>query len=290
MSLHVAQCPCTPFPHCGRSLGRRLRGRTRSRGMGAPNWLWCAALAASVCGSGCATSPWNVASATANAATGTAVAASPPGTAAAPPTTATAPPSATAAPATPATVAGAPGTVQQAADTARNSPAAATSPAASARPDPRVVEDLVAQIAKHNALDPAATARLTQDLLQMDQAWCLAMSRVFQANLAFQRQNAERERRAAAGENQVSASSADSTSSAAPMPNGSSGADLSTSRNSPTVGAQEAAAERTAAQTIPPAPKLSQTPELLPKDSQTSAGEATITIVDDRPTPKSTHS
>jgi len=109
----------------------------------------------------------------------------------------------------------------------------------------------------------------------MDQAWCLAMSRVFQANLAFQRQNAERERRAAAGENQVSASSADSTSSAAPMPNGSSGADLSTSRNSPTVGAQEAAAERTAAQTIPPAPKLSQTPELLPKDSQTSAGEAT---------------
>ena len=73
----------------------------------------------------------------------------------------------------------------------------ATRGAIAQKPDPRAVDELVARIAERESLDPAAKAKLADDLRQTDPALWPALMQYFQAAVAYRRQVAERELSAA---------------------------------------------------------------------------------------------
>jgi hypothetical protein len=65
------------------------------------------------------------------------------------------------------------------------------------KPDSRAVDELVARIAERESLDPAAKAKLADDLRQTDPALWPALMQCFEAALAYRRRAAERELTAA---------------------------------------------------------------------------------------------
>jgi hypothetical protein len=136
-------------------------------------------------------------------------------------------------------------------------PAATPSPAVSRaattqKPDPKEVDELVAQL----SLDAAGKAKLTEDLMRTDPALWPAVKQSFQATLAYQRQSERRGAVAAA----VSKPSTSDTAAedAAPPPAADSAPARGRSRQK-TTPAPEAnlAAERTASQAPSPAPSNS---------------------------------
>ncbi len=147
----------------------------------------------------------------------------------------------------------------------------ANSPAQPPGPDPRAIDDLVAQVGERYSLDPAAKVRLAQDLRQTSPALWPALVQSFQAALAYQRQIKEKPTASSTGQSPTSPEGRSLGSSA--IPSAPANPNPSLSQNA-ALTQPAATADLAEVQSAPLPPTASvQPPNLLPSYPRTEFAE-----------------